>query len=243
MTKPKEEQKEEQKTFSDVYALLSFIQREMKAPKGRYNDFGKYWSRSCEDVIEALKPLLPEGAYITLQDDIMNVGARFYVQATASLVYRGAFVQTTAFAREPDIRKGFDESQITGSSSSYARKYALGGLFAIDDEKDADTQEPPKEEPKAKPSAKPQSKPSGLTDELRKRAEEIRSALKDAKTVMMIDRVWNLQTPTLDKIRDADEASYAWLDKYYLTVRDTLVSIQSLNDEIPDFPPHEAPVG
>lgn len=123
---------------------LASIQHELKAPKGQYNSFGKYNYRSCEDILEAVKPLLKKyNAVLVLEDSIVNVGERWYIKATAkfeTLDDDGA-ITATAFAREPLDKKGMDESQITGTASSYARKYALNGLFLIDDTKDADTDE------------------------------------------------------------------------------------------------------
>lgn len=115
------------------------IQRELKAPKGQYNSFGKYHYRSCEDIIEAVKPLLHErGFALQMDDEPVEIGGRVYIKATAS-IFNGEHVFTsTAYAREEETKKGMDGSQITGAASSYARKYALNGLFAIDDSKDAD---------------------------------------------------------------------------------------------------------
>lgn len=119
---------------------LAKIQRELKAPKDLRNIFGGYNYRSAESILEAIKPLL-DGAILTLEDDIMLVGDRYYIKATATF-QDGEFIKkTVAFAREPENKKGMDESQITGTASSYARKYALNGLFCIDDNKDADTDE------------------------------------------------------------------------------------------------------
>lgn len=119
---------------------LAKIQKELKAPKDLRNNFGGYNYRSAESILEAVKPLL-DGAILTLEDDIMLVGDRYYIKATATF-QDGEFIKkTVAFAREPENKKGMDESQITGTASSYARKYALNGLFCIDDNKDADTDE------------------------------------------------------------------------------------------------------
>lgn len=122
---------------------LIAVQSGLEAPKGQFNKFGNYSYRSCEDIIEAVKPLLKEnGLALNISDEIVMVGDRVYVKAVAKVVDgNGASQSATAYAREPDARKGMDESQITGSSSSYARKYALNGLFAIDDNKDADSNE------------------------------------------------------------------------------------------------------
>lgn len=120
--------------------ILQEIQSKLKAPKGQRNTFGGYNYRSCEDILEALKPVLAEyGAAVLLSDEIVQMGTRWYVKATATLKTENESISVTAFAREAENRKGMDESQITGSASSYARKYALNGLFGIDDTKDADT--------------------------------------------------------------------------------------------------------
>lgn len=120
--------------------ILQQIQSKLKAPKGQRNTFGGYNYRSCEDILEALKPVLAEyGAAVLLSDEIVQMGTRWYVKATATLKTENESISVTAFAREAENRKGMDESQITGSASSYARKYALNGLFGIDDTKDADT--------------------------------------------------------------------------------------------------------
>ena len=120
---------------------LVSIQQELKAPKGQYNSFGKYHYRSCEDILEAVKPLLGKyNCFLNVSDQIEMVGDRIYVKATATLTNsEGKSVTSTAFAREQENKAGMDMSQLTGSTSSYARKYALNGLFCIDDTKDADT--------------------------------------------------------------------------------------------------------
>ena len=119
---------------------LTEIQKKLKAPKSNYNSFGKYNYRSCEDILEAVKPLLGDNTLI-LSDEVVQIGDRIYVKATA--VFRDGATETrvSAFAREAESKKGMDESQVTGTASSYARKYALNGLFLIDDTKDADTDE------------------------------------------------------------------------------------------------------
>ena len=127
-----------------IYASLMAVQAELKAPKNQHNSFGKYDYRSAEDIIEAVKPLLKEnGLFLNMTDDIVLIGDRYYVRATVKVVdvVTGESVQTSALAREAAQKKGMDESQVTGTASSYARKYALNGLFAIDDNRDADTDE------------------------------------------------------------------------------------------------------
>lgn len=122
-----------------ITKVLHKIQQELKAPKNQENTFGKYNYRSCEDILEAVKGLLPEGHVLTISDEIVMLGNRYYVKATAMLNDPDlANVTVTAYAREPENQKGMNEAQITGSASSYARKYALNGLFMIDDTKDPD---------------------------------------------------------------------------------------------------------
>ena len=130
--------------MSTVKLKLSQIQTELKAPKSQYNSYGGFAYRSCEDILEAVKPLLTvHRCTLILSDDIVNIGASNYVKATAMLIdmETGESVSNHAYAREAVTKKGMDDSQITGTASSYARKYALGGLFLIDDSKDADTDE------------------------------------------------------------------------------------------------------
>lgn len=121
---------------------LQEIQQKLHAPKGQFNKFGKYNYRSCEDILESVKPILKEaGCTLTLSDEIVLIGERYYIKATAHLKGEDTDEVVTAYARESATKSGMDDSQITGSTSSYARKYALNGLFCIDDNKDADTDE------------------------------------------------------------------------------------------------------
>lgn len=138
-----------------IYEKLATIQADLKAPKGQYNSFGNYNYRSCEDILEAVKPLLKaNGLILRLYDEVIQIGDRYYIKATAHLsdVKTEEGTSNTAYAREQESKSGMDASQITGTASSYARKYALNGLFLIDDTKDADTDEHAKQtgaEPKA----------------------------------------------------------------------------------------------
>lgn len=131
----------------NIYEKLMNVQQELKAPKGQYNSFGKYKYRSCEDILEAVKPILKENKLVLQLTDLVIPASetRFYIKATARLIDIEAtennVIENTAFAREEEEKKGMDGSQITGTASSYARKYALNGLFLIDDTKDADTDE------------------------------------------------------------------------------------------------------
>lgn len=123
--------------MSALFEALSKIQKEMKAPKGQFNAFGKYKYRSCEDILEAVKPFL-NGTVLYISDEMVLIGDRYYLKATATLRNGDEAVSVTAYAREEIEKKGMDSSQITGAASSYARKYALNGLFLIDDTKDSD---------------------------------------------------------------------------------------------------------
>ena len=141
--KPIQNEAEETETFEDP---LNYIQTSIQAPKGQYNEFGKFNYRSCEDILQALKPYLEEtGCKVVMEDFIDCFGegeqARFYIKAIVNLVNpdNQVIAQTSAYAREPESKKGMDEMQLTGACSSYARKYALSGLFLLDDNKDADS--------------------------------------------------------------------------------------------------------
>ena len=140
-------------TKDNTVKIMQSIQSELKAPKGQTNKFGGYSYRSAEDILEAVKPLLNKyNCFLTVSDEIVEVGGRVYVKATATVneSHSDPIAVTTAFAREAEVKKGMDEAQITGSASSYARKYALNGLFAIDDTKDPDaTNKHGKDKPRA----------------------------------------------------------------------------------------------
>lgn len=128
----------------NIYEKLIKVQSELKAPKNQRNNFGGYNYRSCEDILEAVKPLLKENKLtLVIKDYVGNVGDRYYITAEATLIdiETGETIKTQAQARESETKKGMDDSQITGTASSYARKYCLNGLFLIDDTKDADTDE------------------------------------------------------------------------------------------------------
>nr|DAJ64082.1 MAG TPA: ERF superfamily protein [Caudoviricetes sp.] len=155
-----------------LHEKLLAIQTKLKAPKGQYNSFGKYSYRSAEDILEAVKPLNAEqGVLLTITDEIKEIGGRVYVVATATVSDGTDTLQVSAFAREPENKKGIDDSQITGATSSYARKFALNGLYAIDDNKDADTDEhkqqqdnAPKKQQAQKQQQKQQQQEQGFTE-------------------------------------------------------------------------------
>ena len=144
----------------NVYEKLLAVQSELKAPKSQYNEFGKYRYRNAEDILEAVKPLCAKyKAVVYISDQLAPVGERYYVMAMAEFVdvEKSDAIKVTAFAREEESKKGMDGSQVTGASSSYARKYALNGLFAIDDTKDSDTTNTGDNDT-AKPAKKPAPK-------------------------------------------------------------------------------------
>lgn len=168
--------------MKNFIALVAKIQQELKAPKTQFNKFGKYKYRNCEGIMEGLKPVLG-GLVVTVNDDVVMVGDRIYVKATAAITDGEHSLTNTAFARESLTKKGMDDSQITGTASSYARKYALNGLFLIDDTKDADSMDNAK-------SGSQQSAPNPVF-------ETIRNALKNNDTAYVknnwsgeISKVW-----------------------------------------------------
>lgn len=151
----------------NVYQKLKIVQRELKAPKSQFNSFGKYHYRSCEDILEAAKPLCNDNDLVlSVSDEIVLVGDRYYVKATAKVicVESGESHESSAIAREEENKKGMDSAQLTGSTSSYARKYALNGLFSIDDTKDSDATNTHEKSQNATGEQKTQPKAEGLND-------------------------------------------------------------------------------
>ena len=186
-----------------IYEKLAKVQSELKAPKGQFNSFGKYHYRSQEDILEAVKPILSrQGMTINLTDDIALVGERYYVKSTAIVSDGTDTISVTAFAREPSDKKGMDESQITGTASSYARKYALNGLFAIDDTKDSDAEEQPKttiEKREATPT--PKQPTNKLDEDLIKEASSLKIDLNKVATYLKK----NVQELTNDDLKSCIE--------------------------------------
>lgn len=167
---------------------LQIIQTKLKAPKSQYNSFGKYNYRSCEDIVEAVKPILSENeCTLTISDDIVMVGNRIYVKSVATITNKqGEKEQCSAFAREEETLKGMTAPQITGSTSSYARKYALNGLFCIDDTQDPDSDKIPQQDKipdkKQSPNTKQEKKitftRNKITDKLLQRIHDIEAEAK-----------------------------------------------------------------
>lgn len=167
--------------YSAIVESMASIQSSLKAPKGQTNKFGGYKYRSCEDILEAVKPhLSSHGLILTITDEIVDVGGRVYVKATAVVHNKeGQAVQTSGFAREEENKKGMDTSQITGSASSYARKYALNGLFCIDDTKDSDaTNDHGRTASKPAPKKAAPSKSKGLSEQ---ELEQLESYIRNSK--------------------------------------------------------------
>ena len=154
------------KTF---YKTVSDVQQELKAPKNQFNKFGKYNYRNCEDILEGFKKI-PSGLVLTVSDDVIEVSGRIYVKSTAVLTDGEYSISTSAMAREAESKKGMDESQITGTASSYARKYALNGLLCIDDSKDADSMDNTDGQAASKPKQEKTNMPpiSYVVDDLAK---------------------------------------------------------------------------
>ncbi|MBR2159995.1 MAG: ERF family protein [Clostridia bacterium] len=183
---------------------LLIIQTKLKAPKGQLNSYGGYSYRSCEDILEMVKPLLKANhCILTISDEIVMVGDRYYIKATATItdVENNDLISNVAYAREEEAKKGMDGAQITGTASSYARKYALNGLFCIDDTKDADTDEhfretgaEPKEEKKA--SAKQIELLKGLV-------KDIDAMLKYYKVEKIEDLTTKQASETISKLKGA----------------------------------------
>ena len=193
---------------NNLNARLIAVQAALKAPKGQYNKFGGYKYRSCEDILEAVKPLLADqGLTLTLTDEVLDIGGWHYVQATATVSNGSDSVSCRAYARESETKKGMDASQITGTASSYARKYALNGLFLIDDTKDADaTQVEPERQPRPNEQGNattPQARHRTMDELNRRMAEVAVAAGMDVATLDGMCRAAGCKT--------VDQA-YEWID-------------------------------
>lgn len=169
----------------NIYEKLLAIQTKLKAPKSQYNNFGGFSYRSCEDILEALKPLFAEvKATVVITDEVTHIGDRYYIIATAKIIdcETGESITNTAYAREDESKKGMDGAQLTGATSSYARKYALNGLFAIDDNKDSDTKAPKKAAPKKE--AAPKEAAPALDPQLLAEAKRLKIDLAKVATYL-----------------------------------------------------------
>jgi hypothetical protein len=192
--------------------LINII-AELKAPKGQFNAFGKYKYRSCEDILEAVKPLcVKNNVLLTITDDIVLIGDRFYVKATATVTnLDGVCVSASALAREEDTKKGMDGSQVTGASSSYARKYALNGLFCIDDTKDADaTNTHGKEQAAQQPTPTPQPTPTAT---YQMAISALKACTTAAETIQVCKTWQNRVGDQVDAFKNECRAMYNKLSK------------------------------
>lgn len=204
-----------------IHEKLAYIQANLKAPKSQYNKFGGYNYRKAEDILEAVKGLLSaQGCTLTCSDELVLIGTRYYIKATATLsdTEKGESIATTAFAREEDEKKGMDGSQITGASSSYARKYALNGLFCIDDTADSDTTNVGD---KPAPSAQPAEKPAPQTQQQKK----VRgySSLTEAQLARWVEAV-----ARKEKTKDGEDAITYFLREYKPSAKE----LEKFNNEV-----------
>lgn len=197
--------------FETVDDVLSYLQRSLHVPKSQFNKFGNYHYRNAEDILNAVKKGLPEGATIIVKDDMFELGGRIYVKATATIRWGGQEVSGQAFAREEESKKGMDSSQVTGATSSYARKYALNGLLCIDDVKDADSGA---DEPNFKNSAARNNYTKALI-----------ASIEATENLETLDEVFLEQKDKLIKMREGDEydvLAYDEITKRYKAHKDAL---------------------
>lgn len=188
-----------------IYNKLSVIQQKLKVQKDQWNPFGKYKYRSCEGILENVKPYLKEtGCVLTLTDEILNIGGKNYIKATATLTDGVNSVSTSAFAREADTKKGMDDSQITGTASSYARKYALNGLLAIDDAKDSDTKEYHEQTTQPKEESPDTPINAGKVETLKKLCEANGIEIKDVCTYFMRNKPEDITMGDWQELRNKE---------------------------------------
>ncbi|ABU78327.1 ERF family protein [Cronobacter sakazakii] len=186
----------------EFYARLAKIQAHLNAPKNQYNSFGKYKYRSCEDILEGVKPLL-DGLFLSISDEIVLIGDRHYVKAVATITDGESSHTATAMAREEESKKGMDAAQVTGATSSYARKYCLNGLFGIDDAKDADTDEH-KQQQSSQASSFPAKKPASPEQILKAFTEAASTKNSVAELKGAFAKAWKMLegTPEQQKAQD-----------------------------------------
>ncbi len=183
--------------MQNVQEVLHYIQKNLLVPKGRKNSFGGYNFRNCEDILDAVKKLLPDGATVIESDEIVLIGNRYYLKAVATLKYKGEKEFCDGYARESESKKGFDESQITGAASSYARKYALSGLFAIDDGIDDDSLPKAPNVPKDERKNNAEKVKEKTPEDSRKAAENfVTEQIALLKACTTLDAIMELQIKT-----------------------------------------------
>ncbi|NUW63275.1 ERF family protein [Cronobacter sakazakii] len=186
----------------EFYARLANIQAHLNAPKNQYNSFGKYKYRSCEDILEGVKPLL-DGLFLSISDEIVLIGDRHYVKAVATITDGESCHTATAMAREEESKKGMDAAQVTGATSSYARKYCLNGLFGIDDAKDADTDEHKQQQSRQESNA-PAKKPASPEQVLKAFTEAASAKNSVSELKGAFAKAWKMLegTPEQQKAQD-----------------------------------------
>lgn len=221
-----------------IYEKLGAVQSKLKAPKNRKNTFGGYSYRSCEDILEAVKPLLEKNkASIKITDNMTMIGARYYVNAQAYFIDNenpGEFIVTEAYAREPEEKKGMDPAQITGSASSYARKYALNGLLLIDDVKDPDTDEIRVEQDaktaKADKAKAPGAQKKSAECDHEKRDDSLISH-EDAEAIRMLLRRADISEEKFNSIYKLEDLDQLPREKYDDAVRKLWVAVKEKDKE------------
>lgn len=198
------------------YEKLSAVITELKAPKGQRNNFGKYNYRSAEDILEAVKPIANKyGLVPKLTDEIVLIGDRYYVEARAIITDGKTTEQASGFAREPESKKGMDESQITGTASSYARKYAMNGLYQIDDTKDADTDEYKKQVDSAKSNPIDKTKAKVLTSKVKELAVLASSKTgSDITPEAMYEKLSDTKFLSIIPIEKLDTEQFLTIERY-----------------------------
>lgn len=183
------------KKSASIYEALTSLQKRLKAPKGNFNKFGGYYHRSAEDILESIKPLIPDDHSIYLTEDLLHIGDRYYIKASAIFTNGADTIQVNSFAREEEIKKGMDSSQITGSATSYARKYALGALLLIDDTKDSDATNSHERTQATSQPAKP------ITAPPKQPSEPVPLAMSQELLDTMVKRYNNGELDILEKAR------------------------------------------
>lgn len=200
--------------MSELVKKLIWIQNRLKAPKSQYNSFSNFYYRSAEDILEALKPLLAEQELtLFINDEIIQIGERYYIKAVCTLTDGKENIETQAFAREAENKKGSDESQITGACSSYARKYALNGMFCIDDAKDPDSED--NRETKKTQSVKREFSKKTETKKEESKTEEFIS--EDTDIILGLDEIQTLKGLT------------GYFNTYQSKVKDKSAFIKAVN--------------
>jgi len=198
----------------DVQSLhekLGKIQLEISAPKSQFNKFGNYYHRNVEDILEAFKKV-SRGTYLTLNDEVVEIAQRVYIKATATISDGKDSISACAYAREALQKKGMDDSQVTGSASSYARKYALGGLLGVDDNKDADTMDNASDNAKAPPPQRPTHYKQTFDTQLLRKKTEFKEQIKKCDDVNKLSAIYKEILAIFGPYKDKEEVSDFLMD-------------------------------